>query len=133
MSERSQDTPCTTQRERLRQAPPETTLADLVRQNYQSAMGGKAPRNSPKEIQASAWLDLNGLSAYSSLSVRKLRNHLKDLSHPLPCHRIGGKILVQRVEYDAWAARYPQMSRSDVDRIVDSVLGPSKARRRGWA
>ncbi len=76
----------------------------------------------PRDAQASTWLDLKNLSDYSSLSVRKLRDHLKDPSHPLPCHRIGGKILVSRVEYDAWAASYHQMGRSDVDRIVSDVL-----------
>ncbi len=81
----------------------------------------QAPRDTPK-VPASTWLDLKSLSGYSRISIRKLRDYLSDASHPLPCHRIGGKILVQRVEYDTWAAHYRQMGRPDVDRIVSDVL-----------
>lgn len=49
------------------------------------------------------FLSLKALAGYSGLSVRKLRQHLEDPAHPLPCYRIGGKIVVRRSEYDAWA------------------------------
>ena len=52
------------------------------------------------------FLPLRALAAYSGLSVRKLRNHLDDAGHPLPCYRVGGKILVRRSEFDAWMAAY---------------------------
>src|SRR5713101_6799920 len=68
------------------------------------------------------YLSLKALSTYSSLSVRKLREHLTDPGHPLPCYRIGGKILVRRSEYDVWAAAYRRVGDVDVDRIVDKAL-----------
>ncbi len=68
------------------------------------------------------FLDLRALTTYSGLSRRKLRNYLTDAAHPLPCYRIGGKILVRRSEYDAWAACYRQVGQPAVDRIVTDVL-----------
>jgi hypothetical protein len=68
------------------------------------------------------FLSLKALASYSGLSVRKLRQHLEDPAHPLPYYRIGGKILVRRSEYDAWAARYRQVGRAEVDRIVSDIL-----------
>lgn len=68
------------------------------------------------------FLPLRTLAAYSGLSVRKLRGYLTDPVHPLPCYRIGGKILVRRSEFDAWAASYRQVGQPDVDRIVADVL-----------
>ena len=68
------------------------------------------------------YLSLVGLAGYSGLSVRKLRAHLADVMHPLPCYRVGGKILVRRSEFDAWMAAYRQRGRVDVDRLVDEVV-----------
>ncbi len=68
------------------------------------------------------FLPLTALATYCGLSVRKLRHHLADPAHPLPCYRIGGKILVRRSEFDVWAVRYRQVGAVDVDRVVKSVL-----------
>lgn len=68
------------------------------------------------------YLSLAGLAGYSGLSVRKLRAHLADVMHPLPCYRVGGKILVRRSEFDVWIAAYRQRGRGDVDRLVDEVI-----------
>ena|GEM_PF-447653 len=68
------------------------------------------------------YLSLVGLAGYSGLSVRKLRAHLADVRHPLPCYRVGGKILVRRSEFDVWIAAYRQRGRADVDRLVDEVI-----------
>jgi|SRR6516165_7406446 hypothetical protein len=73
-------------------------------------------------IPLDPYLSLRALASYSGLSIRRLRDLLDDLSHPLPCYRIGGKILVRRSEYDAWAASYRQVGQPDVDRIVSDVL-----------
>jgi hypothetical protein len=54
--------------------------------------------------------------------VRKLRQHLEDSAHPVPCYRVGGKILVRGSEFDAWIAAYRQRERTDVNRIVGEVL-----------
>ena len=68
------------------------------------------------------FLSLKALASYSGLSVRKLRQHLGDLNHPLPSYRVGGKIVVRRSEFDAWMARYRQQGRVDVEGIVRKVL-----------
>jgi hypothetical protein len=73
-------------------------------------------------IPLDPYLSLRALAGYSGLSVRRLRALLDDPGHPLPCYRIGGKILVRRSEYDAWAARYRREGRGDVDRVVSDVL-----------
>jgi hypothetical protein len=69
------------------------------------------------------YLSLRALAAYACCSVRWLRDRLTDPHHPLPCFRLpGGKVLVRRSEFDAWLARYRQVGRPDVDRIVADVL-----------
>jgi hypothetical protein len=42
------------------------------------------------------YLSLTGLAGYSGLSVRKLRAHLADVMHPLPCYRVGGRSSTSR-------------------------------------
>src|SRR6185295_10419355 len=73
-------------------------------------------------IALDPYLSLTALAGYAGLSVRKLRAHLADVMHPLPCYRVGGKILVRRSEFDAWMAAYRQRGRVDVDRLVDEVV-----------
>jgi excisionase family DNA binding protein len=68
------------------------------------------------------FLDLRALAMYSSLSVRKLRDLLEDPERPLPCYRVGGKILVRRSEFDGWMAAYRHYGRRDVNAIVNDVL-----------
>jgi hypothetical protein len=68
------------------------------------------------------FLPLRALATYSGLSVRRLRDLLTDPAHPLPYYRIGGKILVRRGEYDAWAARYRHTGSADVAAVVHDVL-----------
>lgn len=68
------------------------------------------------------FLPMTALAAYSGLSVRKLRDHLSDPTHPLPHYHVGGKILVRRSEFDTWIARYRQVGRAGVDQIVADVL-----------
>jgi excisionase family DNA binding protein len=68
------------------------------------------------------FLSLRALASYSGLSVRKLRDYLADPSRPLPCYRVGGKVLIRRSEFDAWMLRFHQEGSTDVDRIVSDVL-----------
>ncbi len=68
------------------------------------------------------FLSLRSLASYSGLSVRKLRDCLADPVHPLPHYRVGGKVLVRRGEFDAWLARYRQVGRPDVEKVVSAVL-----------
>jgi hypothetical protein len=68
------------------------------------------------------FLSLKALARYADLSVRKLRDYLEDPVHPLPCYRVGGKILVRRSEFDTWIAAFRHRGRADVGQIVDDVL-----------
>lgn len=69
-----------------------------------------------------AYLPLRTLSSYSGLSIRTLRGYLSHPAHPLPCYRIGGKLLVRRSEYDSWALRFRSNVAPAVDRVVDDVM-----------
>lgn len=69
------------------------------------------------------YLDLRTLAAYSSCSIRWLRDRLVDQMHPLPHHRIGGKLLVKKNDFDRWMELYQVVRPSDrLSRIVDSVM-----------
>jgi hypothetical protein len=69
-----------------------------------------------------AYLPLKALSKYAGLSVRRLRSYLSDPIAQLPCYRIGGKVLVKRSEYDAWAQRFRQAASCALEGIVNDVL-----------
>ena len=62
------------------------------------------------------------LSNYSGLSVRTLRGYLAHPVHPLPCYRIGGKVLVRRLEFDQWAQQFRAAPSSKVDALVSEAL-----------
>lgn len=68
------------------------------------------------------YLSLRGLSGYSGLSPRRLRDFLRDPLHPLPHYRIGGKILVKWDEYDAWAHQFRQVGDAQIQATVDDLL-----------
>ena len=69
-----------------------------------------------------AYLSLRGLAAYSGCSIRWLRDRLVDASHPLPCYRVEGKVLVRRSEFDVWIARFRSQGRPEVERLVGPAL-----------
>jgi hypothetical protein len=73
-------------------------------------------------IALNPFLSLRALATYANLSLRTLRYHLADPSHPLPCYRVGGKILVRRSEFDVWVSHYRQVGRADVASLVTHVL-----------
>lgn len=66
------------------------------------------------------YLSLKALSTYSGLSVRSLRDAVKDPVHPLPHYRLGGKILVRRSEFDRWMAQFRREG-ADLDPIVSEI------------
>lgn len=78
--------------------------------------------NQPGSVQPS-FLDLKTLAAYSSCSIRWLRDRLVDQSHPLPHYRVEGKLLVQRDEFDEWMDVHRVVQPSDqLSQIVESVV-----------
>ncbi len=68
------------------------------------------------------YLSLKALASYSGLSVRKLREALTDPLHPLPCYRVGGRIVTRRSEFDAWMKRFRQVGRPELDTLVDEIV-----------
>jgi predicted DNA-binding transcriptional regulator AlpA len=68
------------------------------------------------------YLPLKALAQYSGLSVRTLRSYLASPSHPLPCFRIGGKIVVKRSEYDRWVNQFRIASTDGIDALVAETL-----------
>ena len=73
------------------------------------------------------YLDLGGLVAYSTLSARTIRRYMADQAHPLPAHRLGGRVLFKRSEFDQWLRdRETRTSRRDdeeVRRVVRDLRG----------
>ena len=69
-----------------------------------------------------AYLPLRALADYAGLSVRTLRSLLTHPVHPLPCYRIGVKVLVRRSDFDRWAAQFRAVPPSTVDTLVTEAL-----------
>ena len=55
------------------------------------------------------YLALAELAVYAGLSVRTLRVYLAHPVFPLPCYKIGARVLVRRADYDAWALQFRQI------------------------
>jgi hypothetical protein len=83
---------------------------------------GVAPDRVVVTVALDPYLPLTALAGYAGLSVRKLREFLADPAYPLPCYRVGGKLLVRRSEFDTWIAAYRQRGRVDLNEVVDDVL-----------
>lgn len=74
-------------------------------------------------LQLPGYLDLKALAGYSSCSVRWLRDRLTDPLAPLPHHRIGGKILIRREDFDVWIGQFRTVRPStELGALVDDVL-----------
>ena len=71
------------------------------------------------------YLDIRGLSQYSSLSVRTLRDYLTDDADPIPSYCIKRKLLVKRSEFDGWIKRY-RTKTGKISSIVEEVLNGFK-------
>lgn len=67
------------------------------------------------------YLDLKTLSKRSCMSVRSLRDDLKDPEHPLPYFRKGGKVYVSWCEFKEWMARFRQEA-EDLDKKVEDAV-----------
>jgi len=68
------------------------------------------------------YLKLKDLSVYSGMSIRRLRDFIKDPEHPLPCFRMEGMILVRQSEFNSWMERNFRLREKDIDQIVDEVV-----------
>jgi excisionase family DNA binding protein len=65
------------------------------------------------------YLDLTGLSEYSSIGKSTLRQHIK--MGNLPAYKVGGKIFVKRETFDAWVEHQSYES-DDLSGLVDGVM-----------
>jgi excisionase family DNA binding protein len=79
-----------------------------------------APERLTVVVPLDPYLPLRALAGYTGLSVRTLREHLADPAHPLPCYRVGGKVLVRRSEFDAWVRNF----RGRAQRAQSQRVGP---------
>jgi len=77
--------------------------------------------NAPED----GYLDLRRLSRYASISVRRLRDLIKDPAQPLPVFRVGAKILVKRSDFDGWLERHHRPGPG-----VDDTLAAIRSARR---
>ena len=68
------------------------------------------------------YFSLKALAVYSGLSVRTLRGYLTNPARPLPHLRIGGKILVRRSDFDAWADGFRASMPERVSALVADAL-----------
>jgi hypothetical protein len=76
------------------------------------------------------YFDLQALSKYCCCSVRWLRDRLVDTMCPLPHHRIGGKILIRKDDFDRWMQNFQSATSPAVlDNVVDDVLKGLVAKR----
>lgn len=66
-------------------------------------------------------LDLKALSLQSCMSVRTLRDDLKDPEHPLPCFRKGGKIYVRWFEFVIWMENF-RAEAEDLGKKIDDAV-----------
>ena len=66
--------------------------------------------------------DLKALARNGGVSVRALRDRLKDPLHPLPHFRVGGKILVRWDEYLNWLESY-RVDSEDLGKVVENIMG----------
>ena len=67
------------------------------------------------------YFDLKTLSGRSCMSVRTLRDDLRDPAHPLPHFQKGGKILVKWSEFIAWMEFF-RVKKPDLQRKIDEAV-----------
>jgi hypothetical protein len=65
---------------------------------------------------------LKKLSASTGISVRKLRNHIRDPICPLPHYRVGGLILVGEDEFKQWLENFRPKSKNEVRGMVEDIV-----------
>jgi excisionase family DNA binding protein len=66
------------------------------------------------------WLGLRQLTEYAAVSERTLRAWIHLPIDALPAVRVGGKVLIQRSQFDSWLGRHRIQSLPSVD--VDAIV-----------
>lgn len=81
------------------------------------------PASASHRVVSPGYFDLRTLAAYSSCSVRWLRDRLTDTVSPLPYHRVEGKILIKKDDFDQWISRFRMIQEPiELDTIVNGVM-----------
>ncbi len=76
-----------------------------------------------QRVVSPGYLDLRALAVYSSSSVRWLRDRINDTTAPLPYHRVGGKILIRKEDFDDWISRFRTThAATELETLVDDVM-----------
>lgn len=93
-------------------------------QPHQSARIRNGDHSQERAVDDDRYLSVRSLATYSGLSVRTLRSYLTHAADPLPHYRVGGKILVRRSDFDAWARHFRVARPSvDLDTLVSDLVG----------
>lgn len=69
------------------------------------------------------WLDLRALSKYAAVSERTIRAWIHRSPDALPAYQVAKKILIKRVEFDAWIKSHAIPSgERELGRVVDEIV-----------
>ncbi len=71
------------------------------------------------------YMDLKGLSAYSSLAVGTLRDHIRRGS--LPGFKVKGKVLIKKSEFDTWIEAHRINRKRRINDIVSEAMKSLKS------
>ena len=77
--------------------------------------------NSVHNSDGDHYLDLKTLSERSCISVRTLRDHLKDPECPLPGYRLKGKVLIRWSEFNNWMERH-RLEVEDFNKKIEDAV-----------
>lgn len=88
-----------------------------------------ANTNNQQENSADCYLDLRRLSERCCMSVRSLRDDLKDPTHPLPHFLKGGKIYVSWPEFKIWMEDRFRVKKPDLQQKIDEAVSDLFKRR----
>ena len=87
--------------------------------NQELKKGDQVIKNETPDTLKDQYFDLRGLSAYSSMKVSTLRDHIR---RGMPAYKVRGKILVKMSEFDKWFEGYRINRDQDLSLLVDKVM-----------
>ena len=78
-------------------------------------------------IEGAEDLGLQELSVWGGLSVKTLRAYLTDPERPLPHHRFGARIVVNKDAYRKWRSQFRVDENNEITALVENAVGGKKA------
>ena len=84
-------------------------------------------------LHEDCFLDLKQLSARTCIGIGTLRDHIKSPSHPLPCYKVKGKILVNWIEFKGWANLTEEVTHNNISsgKNKSIIIAPIRCYRDG--